>query len=149
MVLILVNSHLNIFVIPASLLPSKLLSNNNNNNIQENDNNNNNNNNNGESQDETNKIVKSRVRGGVKNAVVEQLMKMQQQQTNKYNIRLKNLESSIRELKIKDTQRTELVHKLQEKLKNHDITLTKLSTKTVTGRKMMDTNNNNRRETTE
>ena len=148
MVLILVNSHLNIFVIPASLLPSKLLSNNNNNNnnnIQENDNNNNNNNNNnnGESQDETNNIVKSRVRGGVKNAVVEQLMKMQQQQTNKYNIRLKNLESSIRELKIKDTQRTELVHKLQEKLKNHDITLTKLSTKTVTGRKMMDTNNNN------
>ena len=80
-------------MIPASLLPSKLLSNNNNNNIQENDNNNNNNNN-GESQDETNKIVKSRVRGGVKNAVVEQLMKMQQQQTNKYNIRLKNLESS-------------------------------------------------------
>ena len=70
-----------------------------------------------------------------------ELMKMQQQQTNKYNIRLKNLESSIRELKIKDTQRTELVHKLQEKLKNHDITLTKLSTKTVTGRKMMDTNN--------
>ena len=70
--------------------------------------------------------LKSRVRGS-KNVVVDQLIKMQEQQTNKVNVRLRNIESAISEIKTKSTKYDRLLEELSKKLQEHDMSITKLN----------------------
>lgn len=76
--------------------------------------------------------LKSRVRGS-KNVVVDQLIKMQEQQTNKVNVRLRNIESAISEIKTKSTKYDRLLEELSKKLQEHDMSITKLNTASVIG----------------
>ena len=76
--------------------------------------------------------LKSRVRGS-KNVVVDQLIKMQEQQTNKVNVRLRNIESAISEIKTKSTKYDRLLEELSKKLQEHDMSITKLTTASVIG----------------
>ena len=68
-----------------------------------------------------------------KNVVVDQLIKMQEQQTNKVNVRLKNIESAISEIKTKSTKYDRLLKELSKKLQEHDMSITKLNTASVIG----------------
>ena len=61
--------------------------------------------------------LKSRVRGS-KNVVVDQLIKMQEQQTNKVNVRLRNIESAISEIKTKSTKYDRLLEELSKNYKS-------------------------------
>jgi endoplasmic reticulum Man9GlcNAc2 1,2-alpha-mannosidase len=94
----------------------------------------------GSSIKESQNVAKPHVRGS-KNAVVDQLIKMQEQQTNKFNFRLKNLESSVREITLENTKQKKTIEELQNKLKKHDMTLARLNTNVVT----RGSNNNNER----
>ena len=67
------------------------------------------------------------------NVVVDQLIKMQEQQTNKVNVRLRNIESAISEIKTKSTKYDRLLEELSKKLQEHDMSITKLNTASVIG----------------